>query len=293
MNWKNDAELSSKIDDAIKNSIEGLVSKHEPDYIAALMKKMPNSLSDILKSEVPSVKFNIGGYFIHQKPLAKFCNSRESKKSAEIGDLLIVYKEIRENVDVCNALLLQAKKTTDIYRTTVHSNDQHQLLLYTKWPRFKYARAGKLNGKIRSVTPKTITPGAQYLLIGESPYYDSPLLGCAMPDKTLDASKSFASELIDLMRFRTGRPFASKPIKTDHWSRMIWDLLEISATSVFNLRTSGFKNERRASDDIISMLSTYKEITNNQNAYGPILSEDGISILCIEAYVTNDNNYNQ
>lgn len=46
--------------------------------------------------------------------------------------------------------------------------DYHQLLLYTKWPKFEYARAGALNGRIRSIQPKSITPGAQYLLIDDS-----------------------------------------------------------------------------------------------------------------------------
>ena len=47
----------------------------------------------------------------------------------------------------------------------LQSGDTHQLILYTRWPRFQYCRAGYLNGQERSINPKTITTGAQYLLI--------------------------------------------------------------------------------------------------------------------------------
>lgn len=123
----------------------------------------------------------------------------------------------------------------------------HQLFLYTHWPKFIYRKANNLNGKKRSVIPKTITAGAQYLLIDRNavctPFW------CAMPNDILVASKCLASQLVDFVEFQTGRTFV-KCAPRDSWSQMIWDLLKISFQSVFNKSKYGYVKASRASDEI-------------------------------------------
>ena len=280
--WKKKIRLYNEIRHAIYNSASGLKDPQEPDYIAALVCNFSLNLRSILKSYIPG-RFRVGGCFIHQKPLARFCDPSIAKKAPEIGDLLIVYKEIiyPDNEVRYNALLLQAKKTKDIYRTYVSGNDKHQLILYTQWPRFAYDRAGHLNGRIRNIIPKTITSGAQYLLIDEHEFYHcccpAPSFWCAMPQEHLVASNTLAMQIVKFLEFQVGRPFVDGSTR-DHWSQMIWDLLRISAESKFNRQRSGYHYRLRSSGDIFSILL---ENYNQQEIY----NEDGISVLCIEGQV--------
>lgn len=212
-----------------------------------------------------------------------------SSKNPEIGDLLIVYKEIRGGETFYNSLLLQAKKSSNIYYTTIPTHDRHQLMLYTRWPKFEYERAGaSLNGKTRSITPKTITTGAQYLLIDESKCGNPccpTTFWCAIPASNLVASCSLTLQIIRLIEFQTGKPFVSKSSRKDHWSKMIWDLLDISASSCFNRRRAGYHGADRYAGDPINMFV--------DSAKDGISSDgDGISVLCIEGNTDTDNNHN-
>ncbi|WP_042372116.1 hypothetical protein [Bacteroides neonati] len=289
MNWETKRNLYMNIHHIIEQSISGLKSKQEPDYIAALVTHLPVPLSSVLNKALPNLKFKVGGCFIHQKPLTTFCDPKLSTKSPEIGDLLIIYKEIRSSGDVYNALLLQAKKATNIYKAVVSKTDYHQLLLYTKWPKFEYARAGALNGRIRSIQPKSITPGAQYLLIDDSGRsFPSPCgittFWCAMPDNILVANNSLALQIIKLLEFQTGRPFDKKNNSRylDHWSKMIWDLLNLSSVSCFNRRKAGYNNVSRQAGDAISLIINRN---NDKCTEYQLPDEGGISIICIEGVV--------
>ena len=84
--------------------------------------------------------------------------------------------------------------------------------------------------------PKTINDGAQYLLIDDNSFTNGLYfrkgmfpMGCAIPDDILCINNSLSSELIDLLKLKSGRTFDSNPHTTeDEWSKMIWDLLKIS-----------------------------------------------------------------
>ena len=281
MNCIEKLDLYHEVNEAILNSVSKLVKPHEPDYIANLTTNLPCHLKIILNKYFIGRKFSIGGCFIHQKPLAHFIHpTAPSIKSPEIGDLLLIYKEIRPSVTYYNALLLQAKVTSNLNNSRITNNDMHQLKLYTEWPIFEYKKAGSLNGKSINISPKTITNGAQYLLI-ETPFTEqccSPFW-CAMPDKILKSSSLFAMQIIKLIEFQTGRTFVDKAIAEDEWSKMIWDLLDISASSSFNRKRSGYEKEHRfTGDKIIELLLANKD---EENINGGDFS--GISVICIES----------
>ena len=269
---------------AIESSIQGLTSHQEPDLVASLVTNLPQKLSVVLSQYMSGVKFNIGGCFIHQKPIVEFCDKTISTKKPEIGDLLLIYKEVNRNGNRYNALLLQAKKTSNIYNSPVATNDKHQLALYTKWPKFRYRRAGILNGQERSICPKTVSAGAQYLLIDEN--FATPNMPvrwtfwCATPDDVLSASHSLAFQIVDLIEFQTGRPFIEKRQYMDHWSKMIWDLIDISASACFNRRPAGYRNQPRCAGNIINLLTEGVPFVNNNND-----DISGVSVLYIEADV--------
>lgn len=283
--WKEKIKLYNDIESAIHASIPRGKAPHEPDYIAALVLDFARELPHILKKFCGGY-YRVGGCFLHQKPLAKFCDPSISDKRPEIGDLLIVYKEVHPEDVRYNALLLQAKRTDNIYRTYISDDDMHQLTLYTQWPKFAYARAGHLNNRIRNIIPKTVTSGAQYLLIDDLESYHSlypaPSFWCAMPQRELSASNTLALQIVKFLEFQVGRPFVENPTRND-WSQMIWDLLHISAESRFNRKRSGHVNQPRSSQEIFDILSEnyhQQEMPNNQ--------KKGITVLCIEGRVEQE-----
>lgn len=289
-------------------SINGLTSTQEPDYIAALTTKFAARLSGILNRSIRGMTFKVGGCFIHQKPLAKFINPPyKSMKSPEIGDLLIVFKRIQNGEEQLNALLLQAKKNNNPWGKTKIQSTDHQLVLYTKWPLFKYQRAGRLNGKRRSIHPKSSTPGAQYLLIDESvsshccycPICCSPVLFYTSPSSSIiQASHCFAWTLVDFLEFHTGKPFVQKHRgRIDDWSLLIWDLLEISVTSIFNRKNAGYSSTKRFSGNVMNFILTNNITDISTNDNNNIDNRDynirndneevGLSLLVIEGIEDN------
>ncbi len=245
--------LKALIHGAVVNSVhfvdkkcELLGSKpQEPDFIASLTLVFTPQLFDILKEIFPRKKFAVTGVYCHQKSLADI----GLDKDPEIGDLLIAYIYTDEKGSRrLNSLLLQAKISRTLV-TKVSASDEHQLKLYTDWPEFKYKRAGRLNGKVRDILPKTINDGAQYLIIDDDPVYGLSgmegtfPMGCATPSKMLGVDQDIASELIDFLKFKSGRAFENNPsISRDDWTNMIWDILEATKAKASNRKNAGIKN---------------------------------------------------
>ena len=260
------------------------VNAHEPDYVAKMVDVLPNIITKVLSANLPDRQIKAGSAFIHQKPLAHFIN-RPKLKDPELGDLLIVCREQRSMGLVYNAMLLQAKRTDTPLSAPIPKD--HQFVLYTEWPEFEYKRAGFLNGKTRSVLPKTITQGAQYLLIYETKHVD---LFTATVDTPLNSSKYFSRTLAAIMSFDAGRTFqVTNP--RDDWSQMILDLLRLSAAAVFNRRRSGYIGANRWNGD-----SAFDYILNPDGQdkdndkedllqYHDVVPDDahsGMSVICID-----------
>ena len=250
----------------------------EPDYVAKLARVLPGFVMIALSHLLPGRKIAVGGSYIHQKPLAHFVKL-SGMRDPELGDLLIVCREARRSGTVYNAMLLQAKRTTDPFYTTIPVD--HQFVLYSKWPEFEYKRAGFLNGKKRSIYPKTITQGAQYLLIDDS---NSPEFFTATVDRPLNASRLFAITLASVLSFDDGRTFQVDHPRDD-WSQMIIDLLGLSATSVFNRSLSRYHDIRRWSGSAAFDFLLHSETLDE--SFADYYGEDkeaisGISVICVD-----------
>lgn len=224
----------------------------EPDYVAALSTLFVKEFYRILRNFFPDHFFSVTGVFCHQKPIVDI----KSKKMPELGDILFVYMDKDEMI--CNSLLLQAKMLSKPPLKSplkIPKSEKHQLELYKSWPQFTYLRAGRLNGRQRNILPKTIHNGAQYLLISRSPFsynlgrgYEMFQMGCAIPGDTLYINDSLSGELVNFLKFKSGRTFDyDKHSTEDGWSRMIWDLLEIAASKYatrINFNPSSFPRLR-------------------------------------------------
>ena len=253
--------LQGLIHNAIVSSVHFVVAKcnglgnnpQEPDFIASLSLNFSQDLFNILKAVFPKTKFSVTGVFCHQKPLADIGMS----KDPEIGDLLLVYVYTdKRGSKKFNSLLLQAKISTKI-TTVIAATDQHQLKLYAEWPTFTYKRAGLLNGIKRDILPKTINDGAQYLLIDDNPILGLSgragtfPMGCATPAKTLSINKDLTGEIIDFLKFKSGRAFEQDPNKTkDEWTKMIWELLDITKAKASRRQNAGLRSFPRQSTNM-------------------------------------------
>jgi hypothetical protein len=243
--------IKGLIHNAIVDSVDFIVNKcnklgtspQEPDFIASLTLRFTPNLFNILKAVFPKNKFSVTGVFCHQKPLANIGLS----KSPEIGDILLVYiYNDKKGSKKLNSLLLQAKISTKL-TTTISTSDEHQLKLYSEWPKFKYERAGHLNNIERDILPKTINDGGQYLLIDNHPIYGLSgivgtfPMGCATPAKILSINNDLASEIIDFLKLKSGRMFEETPVSSkDDWTKMIWDILNVTKRKASKRKNSGF-----------------------------------------------------
>ncbi len=262
------------------NAIAWTGSEQEPDYVAKLISILPGVIKRSLSAMMPWRQFLVGGAYIHQKPIVHFLN-KSGFHNPELGDLLIVCRERRTSGYVYNAMLLQAKVTTDLLQTRIPRD--HQYVLYSEWPMFEYMKAGALNGKRRSVLPKTITQGAQYLLIEKGPQHNMLTANVDIP---LRGTRCFASTIASIMSFNDGRTFqVSSP--RDHWSQMILDLLLIAASSVFTRKNSGFVKENRwngsdAFNLILNTGQTENEGQEQTHNFEEIDAVVGVSVICVD-----------
>lgn len=266
--------LRGLIHNAIVRSVHLVMTKckslgnkpQEPDFVASLTINFSSDLFNLLKAVFPKSKFSVTGVFCHQKPLADIGLS----KDPEIGDILLVYVYSDKNgVKKFNSLLLQAKISSK--RTTViAATDQHQLKLYSEWPLFTYKRAGSLNGVKRDILPKTINDGAQYLLIDNDPIYGLSgipgtfPMGCATPSKTLCINNDLTDEIIDFLKFKSGRAFEENSTSTkDDWTKMIWDILNITKAKASKRKNAGISSFPRQSTNYFDGLCYFMSDTDS------------------------------
>lgn len=196
-----------------------------------------------------------------------------------------------------NSLLLQAK-ISDKSCLKIHKSEMHQLELYKNWPEFTYHRAGNLNGKKRNVLPKTINDGAQYLLIDDNPFTNGFYggkgmfpMGCAVPDDILYVNDSLSTELIDLLKFKSGRTFDSNPYSTeDGWSQMIWDLLRIAACKTSKRTNAGIKSFPRSqgymhlcTEDMEDWTLLDEALSDYRDMEMPSKENSGVSVVLVES----------
>lgn len=229
----------------------------EPDFVASLVmygtKLLEMEWSKLLKPY--KTKIAITGVYCHQTPKVSF--SGMQKTSCEIGDLLWCHIHTDKQGDIMrNAILYQAKKSCQ-QPYHISNNEYDQMNLYSKWPEFIYTNAGKLRGEKRLVKPAAPRLGAQYLLIDDRPPEEpaSGLLGipgtypvgsCIAQNPLIDHA-DLGLEIVRSLELRSGNPFDDRKnaLQETGWSRVIWDLLEVSVEKAFRRSRSGYFNQPR------------------------------------------------
>ncbi len=298
----NEHVLEPLIEKALLDTMVWITSRckpQEPDYVAALSTKFVNEFFNILVAVFPEYDFSVSGVYCHQKPIVDVNLDRKP----ELGDILFVYVDRKQNGEkILNSLLLQAKISKYPW-LKIHQSERHQLELYKRWPEFTYCRAGYLNGKKRNILPKTINDGAQYLLIDNNPItngiYDTKgmfPMGCAVPDDILYINNSLSKELINLLKFKSGRTFDSNPYSIeDDWSKMIWDLLRIASfkyTKRKNARLESFSRSDEynhfCTENMSGITLLDEALGNYENMVDLIDENSGVSVVLVESQLKRE-----
>ena len=298
----NEFILESLIENALLNAVKWIESRckpQEPDYVLALSTQFTKELFNILVTVFPNYDFSVSSVYCHQKPIVDI----DLDKKPELGDILFVYADRREGGEkILNSLLLQAK-ISKYPSLKIHQSERHQLELYRKWPEFTYCRAGFLNGQKRNVLPKTIHSGAQYLLIDRNPLLNGICfgkgmfpMGCAVPDDDVCITNSLSKELINLLKFKSGRTVESNPYSAeDGWSKTIWDLLRIAAFNYSkrkNARVKSFPRSREYTHFCTENMGDRTLLDEALCNYcGKIDESDensGVSVVLIESLLTRE-----
>lgn len=242
----------------------------EPDYVAALTQNFVKKM----KGVIPRVNF--GGVFIHQKPYARFGKTKCKSFRCEVGDLLVLCRKKIDGCPMYNVALIQWKKSDKKSFELSTLGEKNQYGLYSKWMEFYLE---KEEDKGYDITPKTITPGAQYGLINErhlnSLYVSMPYL-----KMETNADYTFGRFVWNMMNWQTGRPIDSDACKTnDQWSKFIWALLRMTRNAVFTRSNIKVHKELRSVGDV------FEDFMNNQSdSLVSTTSETpmGISVLLID-----------
>ncbi len=232
----------------------------EPEIIADLCKEIPDGLNGKI---IAQRNISSGSVFVHQQPKVH-CDGFKGK-CVEIGDLLLIRSEYEKQN--CRALLLQAKKTNNLFLTP-DNHDQH--LLYNEWPEFEYKKSTpSLNGKKRHIQDADVYLGTKYLLLpgnkkrlcntfGFIPFCDyecylrckdiaeikseeeriyfrrlySHYMGLfsAIPTKPdLTNYQCFINELACFILGFAGKSFSTPETGENGWNQVIQDLIDVTA----------------------------------------------------------------
>lgn len=123
--------LEVLIERALLNTVKWLYDKcrpQEPDYVAALSTIFIKDFFNILTVVFPNYSFSVSGVYCHQKPIVDI----GLNKKPELGDILFVYADRKQNGEkILNSLLLQAKISNTPF-LKIHKNEEHQLELYKR-----------------------------------------------------------------------------------------------------------------------------------------------------------------
>jgi len=229
----------------------------EPDLVASLVLTGTRIL-DIGWREILApykIKIAVTGIYCHQSPMVEFSGMR--KNYCEFGDLLWCHIHTDRKGDIVrNAILYQAKKSSQ-QPYTISTDEENQLKLYTKWPEFSYVRPKELAGQVRYVKPAAPRRGAQYLLIDSRPPEDPASgikgmsgtypIGSCIAQRNIISHSELSLELVHTLELLSGDPFDELNVAQQDigWSRIIWDLLLVSANKVFRRINSGYSLKPR------------------------------------------------
>ena len=266
---------------AIKHNLRPGHNITEPDYLTAIVTKFPL----LMNSTWGNVQY--GGCFIHKSPIVTF----QKGGRCEVGDLLVLCRKKVDNDIRYNAALFQLKKVQIEDRGKIKPDNAIQYDLYTKWPKFSFGRSF-ISGASYDITPKTVTPGAQYMLINDPDvfvhyYWNDVRLyfhpcvftdSIPLPKMISRADLSFGHFLWDFIHWQNGRPITKEEESTtDEWSRFVWSLIAKTNKAIRNINVNLGKNSKvsKHQGDFFHFLTTTDCLSYLPKSYMDSVEQNG------------------
>jgi len=185
------------------------------------------------------VNVSISGIFTHQTPKVDLTTTAYRGKECELADLCVLatYGQPLARDGLGNAMLLQAK-------TRFHQGaDPVQRALYEDEIEFLYSSPGclaQLNHNLRQLPPKW-EPALAYWEVGDWTWHDLPhyhrtwLYWANQVQRNMPAPTPFGTAVIDFLRGAGGYGFRRPTSGSRKWSRILFDLIEVTARTAVNL----------------------------------------------------------
>lgn len=116
-------------------------------------------------------------------------------------------------------------------------------------------------------------------------------MGCAVPDDIMYINDSLSKELINFLKFKSGRTFDDNPYSTeDDWSKMIWDLLKIAAFKFSKRKNAQLGLFSRANEynhfftENMRETTLFEEALKGHNNVDKLFDENtGVSVVLVES----------
>jgi hypothetical protein len=211
----------------------------EEDFVATLVSDGVPHLAERWGSllEPKGISIRVSGVFCHGHPQVAFGIPR---RRIELADLLIVHQHIGRRKTFSRAILLQAKTSTD--GTAQLKSSDSQLELYSTWPSFEFVTGGLRPG-LRNFGKNS--SGSRYALVLKLPQYPEQIdwpdqcpWATSQTTRNLEADKSLAKLLGNLLLFQDGRPFSIQRPRSD-WSKTIKELLQVTGSKTYRRSNIG------------------------------------------------------
>ena len=242
-------------------------SKNEPEVVRDYLLKGLDYLNSNLASQLSNKTFTIkfAGVFVHQKPYVRRMDVSCSKKLVcELGDLLTLFLFVskRKQILLSKAFLSQAKKYG---RDIKKKESMCQYCLYERGKAFEYTSnnfIGRTGISKRKLPTFPVREKAlNYLVLNEGPGVIT-----SVSWYSLRWSWVMTAMLMGLygLRFRGDFGYG--------WSRIVWDLIEITGKSFFRSKPRG--------NYLKDFLNMFNDFENYDNFFREVEGEgQGIPIL--------------
>jgi len=263
-------EITELFNQALNAGWREAIRSFDPNHSTSSQPTEPDLIHGIFAVSVPMIDAafpvifkgsgiagTVSSVFCHQSPIVELAHpASNGKKRCELGDILFVFVCRDGRTVERYALLMQAKFLHDHgicpFSSITLDDQTPQFILYNEWPQFHYYRG--MSG--RRFVDGGWHRGAQYMLICNERAFWAPAWLHSYSSMPLRPSRTIPleGELFDMLMGQTGRRFSDRATAMggEGWDRIVWDLIDSTASHAFNLQSSGVRGLPRGSTHIIS-----------------------------------------
>ena len=253
--------LSEVIDTAVNVSLrtanlECRGEEEEPDKVLSFfiygLELIENEFNRLLQGR--GIRVSISGIFTHQTPMVDLASLPAGKRRCELADLFVLAtygQQLAPYGGLGNALFLQAKNDFD------HGADPIQRKLYEVEPGFEYGRPQAIRNEAPLPPTRTLPPkgdpalayweldGPRWWMTPNPNQWPTGLLWANQVNRQIPQRHPFGAAIVDFLRGAAGHGFRAPVANSKGWSRIVFDLLNVTARGAVNRRNMNVRGAAR------------------------------------------------